>query len=238
MLLRGVCELNGLRLGGDLSLENSDQLAVGKGALGVDLLALLGASDFADLSGQVELDGGAEDIHDGHALGGLGNESLEHGGVLGASAEVLEDELLHGGGASGLGVNVADEGLGAVVVVVDGSLKHDLLDLDGVVFAAFDGSAPTSVTSEASATASAVPVGEGVPDLEADEGADQEALDQGGGDEVEDDGEDEELHVEFFSVGKNVKMFGCFYGESWKISFCFYIRKNVKMFSCLNREIL
>ena len=45
---------------------------------------------------------------------------------------------------------------------------------------------------------SAVPGSEGVSDLEADEGADQEALDQGGGDEEEEDGEDEELHDDFF----------------------------------------
>lgn len=130
VLFRGIGELNGLGLGGDLSLEDSDELAVGKGALGIDPLALLGASGLADLSGEIELDGRAQDVHDGHAFRGLRNEGLQHGGVLRVSAEVLEDELLHGGGAGRLGVDVADEGLGAIVVVVERSLEHHLLDLD------------------------------------------------------------------------------------------------------------
>jgi len=152
-------DLSGLGLGGDLVLEDVEESVVGEGALRVDVGALLGTSQLADLGGQVELDGGAEDVDDGGGGGGLRNEGLEHGGVLGAAAEVVEDELLHGGGAGGLGVDVADEGLGAVVVVLERGLEHDLLDLDGIVLGGLDGAAPAAAAVAAASPAAApVPV--------------------------------------------------------------------------------
>ena len=140
-------DLGRLGLRGDLVLKDVEELVVGERALRVDVGALLGSGQFADLGGQVELDGRAEDVDDGGGGGGLRDEGLEHGGVLGVAAEVVEDELLHGGGAGGLGVNVADEGLGAVVVVLDGGLEHDLLDLDGVVLGALNRSAPPAAVT-------------------------------------------------------------------------------------------
>ena len=159
MTLRNDGDLSGLGLGGDLVLKDVGELAVGERALGVDVGALLGSGEFADLGGEVELDGGAEDVDNGGRGRGLRNESLEHGGLLGVAAEVVEDELLHGGGAGGLGVDVADVGLGAVIVVLDGGLEHDLLNLDGVVLAALNGSAPPGVAvTAAPADSTPVPV--------------------------------------------------------------------------------
>jgi len=154
--LRNDGDLSGLGLGGDLVLQDVEELAVGEGALSVDLGALGRSGNLADLGSDVELDGGAESVDDGGAGRGLRDEGLEHGGVLLVSAEVVVDELLHGGGAGRLGVDVADESLGAVVIVLDGGLEHDLFNLDGVVLSSLNGAAPPPA-AEASVATTPVP---------------------------------------------------------------------------------
>ncbi len=189
--------LNGL--GSKLALEDIDELIVGQWALSVDLLALLGTSDLADLGSQIELDSWGGDIDNAESgRGSLRQESLEHGGLLGAASEVFVDELLHGGGTGGLGVDVADVGLGAVVIVFEGSLEHDLFNLDGVVVvASFNGTSPTGASVGPTAPTTAPVSGcEGVANLESDEGADEEALHHGGGGDEEEDGDEKELHFD------------------------------------------
>ena len=79
---------------------------------GVDLLALSSANLAAHVSGQVKLDGRSGEVQ----LSGL--------------AEQRSDDLLVLGEAvDGLGVQGADQLLGAVVSVVVGSLEHDLFDI-------------------------------------------------------------------------------------------------------------
>jgi len=95
-------------------------------------------------------------------------------------------------------VDVADVGLGAVVIVFEGSLEHDLFNLDGVVVvASFNGTSPTGASVGPTApTTTPVPGCEGVANLESDEGADEEALHHRGGGDEEEDGDEKELHFD------------------------------------------
>ena len=101
------------------------------GADGVDLLALSSTNLAANVGSQVELDGRSGEVQ----LTGLAEQSSD-------------DLLILGEGV--LGVEDADQLLGAVIPVVVGSLEHDLFDI-------FDRSAitTTAVTSTATSTTTA-----------------------------------------------------------------------------------
>ncbi len=110
-------------LWGDPALEEADKFAVWKWTPLVNGLALGFSSNTSDLGGDVELDGWGEDVDEGHAFRGAGDCA---GNLFNAVAEVFVGEGFKGDGKVGLGVDLANEGLHAIVLVVDGSLEENL----------------------------------------------------------------------------------------------------------------
>lgn len=141
-----------------LTLQDGQKVLVGHWASGIDLLALLGTSQPTNMGSQIKLNSGVEDVDEGLAVDG----------GLDVGAEVLVDKRFHGSGAGRLSVELADEGLGAVIAIVEGSLDHNLLNLNVILNGT---SPPVTTTSIAAATmTTTVTAGQSIADLEADEG--------------------------------------------------------------------
>lgn len=170
-------------------LDGVLQLVVGSLAAGVDLLALLLAGDAADGSGQVEF---------GSALGHIDvSVGAEHGGHG-------LFQLIHLiPGNDGAGVGLADEALGAVVLVVNAGLSKHGVNFDLII----NGAAPTSAairTPAASASSASTTTQGTANDGALDDGGLQEqksaeedglGLDIGDADGQNGQGKEEGLHA-------------------------------------------
>ena len=183
-----------LQLVGQLLPDRLHQGVLGVGAPGIDLCALVVTDPASDEGGQVELDGVG-----GHVEGVVCVEHFTDGGLLGAQ------------GDDGLGGDLADELLAAVLGVGVGSLQDELvkvhlgLILDGAAVAAAV-RAPAAPAGSAAAAGEPVALGGaeadgGLEAEEAGEGGDgddaavEDALDHHGGGEDHKSNNEDGLHL-------------------------------------------
>jgi len=180
----------------DPAFKEADEFIVRQWASFIDGLALSLTSDTSDLGSQVKLNGGGEYVNKGHTFGGTRKGSR---GLLQAIAKVLVGKGFQRDRKVGLGINLANKSLHAVILVVDGSLKKNLQNKKYVLFkilfvkyksdvqpvpvgilnvlnvGVWDGSTVTAEVTPASESAM-VSAGQSVTHFEPDEGTDQDTL--------------------------------------------------------------